>query len=41
MNTERILELAKQSGGHGCLCIDSKGLSLLGEDTIGVLYATE
>ena len=34
MNTERILELAKQSGGHGCLCIDSKGLSLLGEDTI-------
>jgi hypothetical protein len=34
MNTERILELAKQSGGHKCLCVDSITLSLLGENSI-------
>ena len=31
---ERIRELAKQAGGHKCLCIDSITLSLLGENSI-------
>jgi hypothetical protein len=31
---EQIRELAKQAGGHKCLCIDSITLSLLGENSI-------
>ena len=31
---EQIRELAKQAGGHKCLCIDSISLSLLGENSI-------
>jgi len=31
---ERIRELAKQAGGHKCLCVDSITLSLLGENSI-------
>ena len=31
---QRIQELAKQAGGHKCLCIDSITLSLLGENSI-------
>ena len=31
---EQIRELAKQAGGHKCLCVDSITLSLLGENAI-------
>jgi len=31
---ERIKELAKQAGGHKCLCVDAMSISLLGENSI-------
>jgi len=31
---ERIQELAKQAGGHKCLCVDAMSISLLGENSI-------
>jgi hypothetical protein len=31
---EQIRELAKQAGGHKCLCVDAMSISLLGENSI-------